>query len=153
MAQLAVSVGPWISEPTEQHTLAMRLVNRGSGVCVVDGYPRVTLSDSRGAIDFTIRDGGDQVISHRPPKPVRLQPGGTADLLLNKNVCVNGSRRAATKLELETPAGGATTYTFPAHMPFPWRIPDFCTAATDPGRIISVSPFVPTWQAAIDLKY
>ncbi len=150
MGQLAVSIGPWISEATEQHTLALRLTQRGSGACTLDGFPRVILSDARGPIRFRIRHTGDQMISARPPRPVRLHPGVTAYLLLNKNACVAGSYRSATRIEIETPSNGAASFTFPARMPFPWRIPDFCTVAGDPGRVITVSAFVPNVRAAIN---
>ena len=69
MSQLAVTLGPYISEATEQHTLALRFVNRGTHVCVLYGHPRVTVYDMHGVIPFRIRHGGDQMISARPPNP------------------------------------------------------------------------------------
>jgi len=152
MSQLAVTAGPYISEAAEQHTLALRLVNYGKQVCVLDGYPRLTLYDTRGMIPFRIRVGGDQMISTRSPKLVRLQPGAAAFLLLNKNTCVNGFSRGATMLKIATPSApgtGVASFRFPPNMPYPWRIPDSCAKAIDPGSVITVSPFVPTVRAAL----
>lgn len=123
MSQLGVSAGPYVSEATEQHTLALRLVNRGRQGCVLYGYPRVTFHDARGLIPFRIRHGGDQIIPARAPKPVNVRPGGAAFLLLNKNVCVSGSSRAAVTVELATsrvPGSGVASFRFPRTMPFPW---------------------------------
>ena len=153
MSQLGVSAGPYVSEATEQHTLALRLVNRGTQECVLYGYPRVTIHDARGLIPFRIRHDGDQMISARPAKPVDVRPGRSAFLLLNKNVCVDGASRAATTVELATPraaGSGVASFRFPRKMPFPYRIPDFCARADDPGSIITVSPFVPTVRAALN---
>lgn len=153
MSQLAVTLGPYISEATEQHTLALRFVNRGTHVCVLYGYPRVTLYDLHGVIPFRIRHGGDQMISARPPKPVRVQPGRAAFLVLNKNACVGGSSRQATVLKIATPGAlgtGIGSFTFPRHMPFPYRDPDYCARADDPGSVITVSPFAPTVRAALN---
>ena len=151
MSQMAFSLGPYVSEATEQHTLALRLMNRGR-VCVLFGYPKATLYDARGEIPFRFRRGGDQMISARPPTPVIVQRGGSAFVLLNKNVCVNGSSRAATDIKLATPkvrGGGVGLLTFPRRMAFAWRVPDGCTDAADLGWVITISPFVPTVRAAL----
>ena len=152
ISQLVVSLGPYVSEATEQHTLALRLVNRGKHACTLYAYPRVTLYDAHGLIPFRIGHGGDQMIPLRPPKPVGLEPGREAFLLLNKNTCVNGSLRGATMIKISTPrvAGtGAALFRFPRRMAFPWRVPDSCTDAADLGSIITVSSFVPTLRAAL----
>ena len=152
MSQLAVTLGPYISEATEQHTLALRLVNHGKQACVLYGYPRVTLYDRRGVIPFRFSYRGDQMISARPPKPIRVPPGGAAFLLLNKNTCVNGFARAATTVKIAAPgapATGVTSFSFSRKMPFSWRVPDSCADATDPGSVITVSPFVETVRAAL----
>ena len=151
LEQMAVSVGPYVSEETEQHTLALRLVNHGQRSCVLDGYPSVRFFDARGALAFRIRHSGDQMISAHPPKPVRVRPGGEAFLVLNKNTCVGRSSRSATKLELQTPSGGSIFFTFPADTPFRWRIPYNCESANDPGQTITVSPFVPSVRAAMNI--
>ncbi len=146
---VAVSLGPYVGEATEQHTLALRLVNRGDRVCILDGYPRLVLSDARGAIRFRITHRGDQMISARRPKPVRVYPGRAAFVVLNKNTCVGKSARAARTLELATSAG-SVSFRFPKRMAFPWRVPTSCADAGDPGSTIAVSPFVPTLRAALN---
>jgi hypothetical protein len=52
MSQFAVAIGPYVSEATQQRTLALRLVYRGDRMCVLNGYPRLTLYDARGVIPF-----------------------------------------------------------------------------------------------------
>ena len=46
LSQFRVSLGPYLSEKTGQHTLALRLANNGSRTCVLDGYPRAALYDA-----------------------------------------------------------------------------------------------------------
>lgn len=150
LARFTVAVGPYISEATEQHTLALRLVSHAQRLCVLDGYPAVTFFDARGAMNFRIRHSGDQMISARPPIPVRVRPGGRAFVLVNKNACVEKSLRSATRMELRTPSGGSTSFTFPAQMPLAWRVPYSCLDARDPGQTITVSPFVPSVRAALN---
>jgi Domain of unknown function (DUF4232) len=149
MSQIAITLGPYISEQTEQHTLALRLVNRGTQMCVFFGYPRVTFYDARGVLPFLIRHH-DQMISVRRPKTVQVRPGGAAFLVLNKNACTIRSSRLATVLNIATPrpATGVASFRFPRHMPFPYRDPDFCPG--DIGSLIAISPFVPTVRAALD---
>ena len=148
MSQLSVSLGPLVGEATEQHTLALRTVNRGTRACVLFGYPRVSLYDATGVIPFRVRTGGDQMIAARRPEPVRVKPGRAAFLVLNKNACVGGSSRRATVLRIATP-GGVKSFAFPRHMPFPYRDPDLCKDAGDVGSVITISPFVPTVRAAL----
>lgn len=150
LAGLVVAVGPYISEATEQHTLALQLVSHARRVCVLDGYPAVSFFDSRGTIDFRIRHGGDQMISPQPPTPVRVRPGGRAFVVVNKNACVETSLRSTSRLELRTPSGGSRSFTFPTHMLFRWRIPYSCLNADDPGQTITVSPFVASIRAALN---
>lgn len=152
MSELAVTLGPYVGEATEQHTLALRLVNRGRRLCILSGYPRVRLYDTRGLIPFRIRRGGDQMISARRPEPVSVQPGRAAFFVLNKNACVGGSSRRATVLEFATPSApdtGVGSFTFNRRMPFPYRDPDLCMDAGDIGSVVTISPFVPTVRAAL----
>jgi Domain of unknown function (DUF4232) len=76
MSQFTVSIGPSVSEATEQATLALRLVNRGDRDCTLNGYPSLRLLDSRGVIPFVVKHGRDQMITPRPPRPVLVRPGG-----------------------------------------------------------------------------
>jgi hypothetical protein len=156
LSQFAVSLGPYVSEATGQHTLALRLANRGSRTCVLDGYPRVMLYDAAGAIPFVIRHGGDQMISSRPPKPVVVRPGGRAFVVINKYRCdrgavpgTRGTRRIRISSGTRAAAGSASITFGDLHtIPMPYRIPDYCGRG-DPGSTLAVSPFVGTVRAAL----
>ena len=151
LSQFRISPGPYVSEATGQHTLALRLANKGSR-CILDGYPHVTLADSAGAIPFLIRHS-DQMIPPRRPKPVIVRPGGHAFVVINKYRCdsgvVPGSRATRTiTIGSAGRAGGSAAIVFTRPIPFPYRIPDYCGRG-DPGVILAVSPFVSTVRAAL----
>jgi Protein of unknown function (DUF4232) len=155
MSRFTVAVGPYVSEATQQRTLALRLVNH-AGTCVVNGYPRLKLYDARGAIPFSIRNGGDQMISSRRPRRITVRRDGSVFVVLNKGQCVDGvtpSTRGTTRIVIR--AAGAPTTTdavsirFGSRIPMPWRIPAYC-GKRDPNSIITVSPFVPTVRAALN---
>jgi hypothetical protein len=155
LSQFAVSLGPYVSEATGQHTLALRLANNGSRTCVLDGYPRVMLYDAAGAIPFVISHSGDQMISSRPPKPVVVRPGGHAFVVINKYRCDRGAvpgTRGTRRIRISsgTRAAGSASITFgDLHtIPMPYRIPDYCGRG-DPGSTLAVSPFVGTVRAAL----
>ena len=153
LSQFVVSPGPYVSEATGQHTLALRLVNKGSAVCVVDGYPRVTLYDSAGAIPFLINHRGDQMISRRRPRPVVSHPGSAVFVVLNKYRCDLRSLRATRRISIGSssaamPGSAAIVFAEPYKIPFPYRIPDYCGKG-DPGSILTVSPFVPRVDVAL----
>jgi Protein of unknown function (DUF4232) len=152
MSQFRVSLGPYISEATEQHTLALRLVNRGGRTCELFGYPRVRLLDRRGVIPFAIKDADDQMITTRPPKPVVVRPGGSAFVILNKNTCVvavpRRVARSTTVIEVGMRAASPAVLRVPRRVPFSWRVPDYCGKRQD-GSTIAVSPFVPTVRAGL----
>jgi hypothetical protein len=153
LSQFAVSVGPYVSEATGQHTLALRLAYRGSRTCVFDGYPRVTVYDAAGAIPFVITHR-DQMISSRPPNPVVVRRGGRAFLVMNKYRCDRGpvAGTATRRISISSgthPAGSASiTFGGLRTIPLPYRIPDYCGAG-DPGSTLAVSPFVGTVRAAL----
>jgi hypothetical protein len=154
LSQFNVSVGPYVSEATGQHTLALRLANRGTQTCVFDGYPRVTLYNAASAIPFVITYGGDQMISSRPPKPVVVRRGGHAFVVINKYRCdrgaVPGTGTRRIRISSGTRAAETASITFGSlhTIPMPYRIPDFCGRG-DPGSTLAVSPFVGTVRAAL----
>jgi hypothetical protein len=154
MSQFAVAIGPYVSEATQQRTLALRLVNRGERTCVLDGYPRLTLYDARGVIPFVIRHGGDQMISSRRPRTMGVGRDQAVFVVMNKSQCVHGvtaSARGTQKIEIRA-AGGpmakAASISFRSGIPAPWRIPDYC-GKRDPSSTLTVSPFVPSVRAAL----
>lgn len=155
MSQFSVSLGPYISEATEQRTLALRLLNRG-GKCELYGYPRVRLLDRRGVIPFSIKHADDQMITPRLPKPVVVRPGGSAFVILNKNTCVNAVSssvaRRTTVIKvgmLGVPSVALAVLRLPRQVPFSWRVPDYCGKGQD-GSAIAVSPFEPTVRAGLN---
>jgi hypothetical protein len=89
------------------------------------------------------------MIAKHLPKPVSVAAGQSAFFMLNKNACVEGFVRTVTILRISAAGAGATVLRFPKRMPEPYRVPDLCRRADDPGRVIAVSPFVPTVQAAL----
>ena len=135
LSQFSISPGPYVSEATGQHTLALRLANKGPR-CILDGYPRVTLTDAAGAIPFLIRHR-DQMIPPRRPKPVVVRAGGHAFVVINKYRCdrgvVPGSRATRTITIGSAARRGTASIAFTHSIPFPYRIPDYCGRG-DPGR-------------------
>jgi Protein of unknown function (DUF4232) len=153
LSRFAVRLGPYVGEATGQHTLALRLVNRGRAVCVVDGYPRVRLYDRAGAIPFSINHRGDQTISPRRPRPVFVHPGGTVFVVLNKYRCDARSLRETRRIAIgstrvRVPGTASIMFRDPGAIRFPYRIPDYCGRG-DPGSILTVSPFVASVEAAL----
>ena len=155
LSRFVVSVGPYVSEATGQHTLALRLLNRGSVTCVLDGYPRVTLYDPGGAIPFVVRTGGDQMISSEPPKPMKIPSGGHAFVVMNKYRCDRGAApgsRGTRRITISTGPRAAESASIIFEnrraIPMPYRIPDYCGKG-DPGSTLTVSPFVGTVAAAL----
>jgi hypothetical protein len=122
-------------------------VNRSASSCVLEGYPSVRLSDRAGAIPFLMRDGGDQMITSRPPRRVVVRPGGDAFVLLNQYRCDRGGLRAATlvKIGLEGPPRSRGVS---LRITDPYRMPNYCGPG-DPGSILTISPFEPTLMAAL----
>jgi hypothetical protein len=146
-AQLRLALGPGISEATGQHTLALRLVNRGHD-CVLDGYPLVSVHDRSGAIPFTMRNGGDQMITNRRPRPVLVRTSASAVVLLNNYRCDLGGRRTASSVRLLLPKPQASRGTLVLKLSSTARTVSWCGYG-DPGSTLTVSPFEPTIRAAL----
>jgi hypothetical protein len=146
IGRLRLALGPHVSEATGQHTLALRLVNRGS-TCSLDGYPALWLEDQSGRVPFVIRRGGDQMVNSRRPAPVRLRLGGAAIVALNHYRCDRGPVRSATVVRLGLP-GTSRAASLALAVTDPYLRPAWCGPG-DPGSIVSVSPFEPTLRAAL----
>ena len=147
MSSFVLRLGPYVSEATGQHTLALRLVNRSGSSCVLDGYPDVRLSDRLGLVPFVIRHGGDQMITSHRPMPVVVPPRRAAVVALNHYRCDRGGLRAATRVQMRF-ADRRQTGTASVTITDPYRTPDYCGAG-DAGSILTVSPFESTLQAAL----
>jgi Protein of unknown function (DUF4232) len=147
LSALVLRLGPYVSEATGQHTLALRLVSRSASSCTVKGYPSVRLGDRAGPIPFLIRHGGDQMITSRPPTRVVVRPGRAAFVLLNHYRCDRGGLRGASVVKIGL-AGHARSRTASLRITNPYRMPNYCGPG-DPGSILTVSPFEPTLGAAL----
>jgi hypothetical protein len=139
-SELRLRAGPLVSEATEQDTRVLVLTNLAGHDCVLRGYPTVTLLDGRGRVlRFVYRRHGDQELTGRVPRWVRLRPGGSAYLAVNKNSCVGFSRSAAAGIRVTLPRASAVlSLTLRRYS----RL-DYCGRG-DPGHIVDVAPIEPT---------
>jgi hypothetical protein len=143
-SQLRLSLGPLVSEKTEQHTAAFELINLARSACSLDGYPTVTLTDAAGRVlPFAYGHRGDQMVTAAPPEPVRVPVGGSASFMLNKNACVSYTHRLATEIRVRLPGGRSSLSLRLPHYP----LIDYCPAG-DPGYGITLSPIEPTLTEA-----
>lgn len=146
-SQFTVRFGPLVSEATGQHTITLRLINRGRRACVVVGYPKISVYDRAGPIPFAITHDGDQMVTARRPKPIIVRHGRAAFVVLNHYRCDRGDVRTAAILRIGigrvTQSGMATI-----QMTDPDRRLDYCGRG-DPGSTLAVSPFVPTLRAGL----
>jgi hypothetical protein len=146
MAVLALAVGPEVSAATGQHPLSVRLINRGPSPCLLYGYPMIELRDRAGTIPFSIRHGGDQMVTSERPERVLVRVGQGAFVVLNKYRCDRGNVRAARILRLGLPGASPAGRASIAIRPRGWI--QYCGKG-DPGSTVSVSPFEPTLRAAL----
>ena len=70
MSQFALHLGPYASEATGQHSLALKLVNRSGSVCFFDGYPSVRSATRRVCFPFVVTHRGDQMVTSHQPTPI-----------------------------------------------------------------------------------
>lgn len=145
--RLAIGHAREISAATGQNPLSIRLTNRGAKACLLKGYPGVVLLDARGRrIPFRISHDGDQMVTSRRPTAVRVRPGRSAFVLLNKFRCDRGDLTVARKLRLAPPGPSASPRLRLALRRYP--ILGYC-GRNDPGSIVTVSPIEPTLYAAL----
>ena len=147
MPQFALHLGPYVSEATGQHSLALKLVNRSGSVCFFDGYPSVSLRDRTGVLPFVITHRGDQMVTSHRPTRFLVAPGRSAFVLLNHYRCDHGGLRGAARVII----GVAETHPAAAivlKVTDPYRTLSYCGAG-DPGSTVAVSPFAPTLRATL----
>ena len=138
-SQLRLAAGPRISEATQQNTLLVVIRNVSATKCDMRGYPRVALIDRSGArLPFRYRQGGDQMLTSRPPALVPLAAGAVAYVAINKNTCVTFTSRIANRLELTLPGDRKALSLRLARYP----ILDYC-GVHDPGHTIDITPVEP----------
>jgi hypothetical protein len=145
IAQFSVSIGRRISEATGQHTLALRLMNRGSE-CTVYGVPAMWFEDAHGPIPFNVVRGTDQMIAAPYALPVQVRSGGSAWVVFNHYRCDVGVKRAANVIRIGL-QDATLAKTITVHLGSPYGMVDYCGKG-DPGSTITVAPFEPTLTAA-----
>jgi uncharacterized protein DUF4232 len=139
LSQFTVRLGPEVSEATGQHTLTLRLVNRGHRPCALEGYPRIRAYDRSGLIPFAFKHGGDQMITSRPPRRIVVRPARVAYVAVNHYRCDRGDLRSSTMLRI----GEAEI-----SLRDPYQRLAYCGRG-DPGSMVAVSPFEPTLRATL----
>jgi hypothetical protein len=88
------------------------------------------------------RDGGDQVLTSRPPHPMTLLLLDQAYEAINKNACIGHDSMIAARLRFTLPQAGGTLTVAVARYP----LLDYCPAG-DPGHVLDIGPFEPTPNA------
>jgi hypothetical protein len=147
MSQFSIEFGPLVSEATGQHTITLRLINRGPRACVLDGYPRIQARDASGVIPFAISHSGDQMVTSHRPRRFVIRPRASALVAMNHFRCDLGNLRTTTTLRVGN--GRATRPTVGViKMNDRYQTLDYCGRG-DPGSILAVSPFEPTFRATL----
>jgi hypothetical protein len=147
MSQFSTEFGPHVSEATGQHTITLRLTNRGGRACVLAGYPRIQARDGTGVIPFAIIHSGDQMVTSRRPRRFVVRPRGSAFVAMNHYRCDLGDRRRATILRIaDKPPTRPTMGVI--KMSDRYQRLDYCGRG-DPGSNLAVSPFEPTFRATL----
>jgi hypothetical protein len=147
MSQFLIRFGTPVSEATGQHTITLRLINRGPRACVLNGYATIQARDGHGLIPFAISHSGDQMVTSRRPMPFVVRPRASAFVAMNHYRCdLGGLRRAAT---LRIGNGRVTPPTTGViRMSDQYQTLDYCGRG-DPGSTLAVSPFERTFWATL----
>jgi uncharacterized protein DUF4232 len=137
-APLRLGPGSAWSEKTGQHSASFVVTNASAARCTFTGYPRIELLGRRGrALRFTYHDGGDQMITARPPRRIVARPGGRVYFAINKYRCDLRSQALARVIRVQLP--GSTAW---LRLGLPsWIGLEFCGSGP-PSGIVSVSPIV-----------
>jgi Domain of unknown function (DUF4232) len=137
--QLRATVDDDVAAATGTNPALLRLTNRGRHTCLLHGYPDLRFFDRRGRLmPFTIRDGGDMMVSARPPRDVLVEPGRSALVLLDFYRCDLGERNRAVKTELRLRRADGRTLDLAFY-------PPLCRGT--PTTTVTVSPFGATRRA------
>jgi len=147
MANLAIRLADQPTPTTGAHPLALRLINRGTAACVLNGYPQVALSDARGTIPFVYLHHGDMMVTSRAPARLLSRPGDSAYVLLDKFRCDLGERRVGTSVQVWLE--GSKTRSRPIGV-LAERISLCKPGIAAEGRVVNVSPFERTLRATLN---
>jgi hypothetical protein len=144
VGQMRLSLGPRVSEKTEQETITVTITNLAARSCQIDGYPTVRLFHQRQRLPFVYRHHGDQMITHARPELIVVNPRSSAYFALNKIACGAFTTTYAQTLRVTLP--GSRVSPRLANLRQARNI-DYC-----PGHrtftTVSLSPIVPTRGAA-----
>jgi Protein of unknown function (DUF4232) len=138
-----LSLTPPVVPMTGENADLIELTNRSSRSCVLDGYPRVDLSDNGKRLAFMYLDGGGSYVTKRKPQRVTLGPGRRAYFLVAKYRCDGGILYPATSIRVLLP-GTNGAFTLSLTEPSGGRL-DYCKRypgdqRVDPGNRAVVSP-------------
>jgi hypothetical protein len=117
----------------------IRVTNRSATRCVVTGHPDVVLLDAAGArIPFTVDRGtGWLAPADAPVRPVAVEPGGAAEVVVEKYRCDLVAGTEVRTIRLGAPGDQLSlTVDLPADGPFLAWCPE-----EEAGRRVDVSPF------------
>lgn len=142
-AQLAATAGPRVSEKTQMQSDILQFRNVSATACTMKGYPVINLLDTAGTkLAFNYRDGGNQMLTAKPPQRVSLAAGAVAFAGISKSTCTESVSAQASRAVAVVPgADGSYAITLPLAL-------GFCDAS-DPGNAIYISPFEPTLQEVL----
>jgi hypothetical protein len=139
-AQLRLTLGPTVSEATQQDTAVLVLTNASAAGCDLRGYPRVALSGRGGTLlPFSYRRGGDQMLTGAAPALVPLRPGGGAYFAINKVTCAGHESDVARRIQVIPPGGHRAL----SHAVRRFPTLGYCEAG-DPGHTIDLTPIEPS---------
>jgi Protein of unknown function (DUF4232) len=145
-SQLVLAIGPFVSEPTQQHTVMLMLTNESNTACFLFGYPGIALYDYKGQfLPNDYRRQGDQVVTPSAPRRVVLGSGASAFAVINKNACVAYTQSYASTLRL-IPPDDTTSMSIAVSRFGPGL--DVCGPG-DPGYGLDISPVEPTASATL----
>ena len=141
---LAVSLGPPVVPMTGEHADLFEVANRSSRPCVLDGYPRLSLSHAGERVAFIYHNGGGMYVTRRRPRRITLAPGHHGYFLVAKYRCDAGDLYAATAIRVVLPAPPTRSTTLRLSEPGAGEL-DYCKRypgdqAVDPGNRVNVSP-------------
>jgi uncharacterized protein DUF4232 len=139
-AQLRLTVGPKVSEATQQDTAVLVLTNVSAAGCDLRGYPDVALSGRGGArLAFSYHPGGDQMLTGAAPALVPLSPGAAAYLAINKVTCAGHESDFARRIQVIPPGDHRAL----VHTVRRFPTLGYCKIG-DPGHTIDLTPIEPS---------
>ena len=133
----SLSAGPLWSEATGQHTATFYLHNTSDAACELRGYPEIVLLDAeRRPLRFAYGHDGDQMVTSRTPRTVKVAAGARAFFMFNKYRCDVESTDVARFVRVRLPGSQRWLELRLRHDP----TVDICPEAAS--RTIAVSPVV-----------